>query len=326
MPKAAQLERNKADYAVHSVENALDLLDAICDEGGEARVTQLSQRLGMSKASVFRLLATFENRGFVERSEDSLKYRLGLSACEMGQKIVARMGVLRKARPTMDRLARQCNESVYYVVRRNDYLLMLDMVDSAQQVKIVALVGQRFPLATTAAGRIFLAFDGEKPLAGISVVNHSDSFAFLGLYLCLPEWRGRGIAFALWEARGHIGIRLAGEPGSLCWTEIVTRDPEGAKAFYGGLFGWTFKASDVSGPTEYHEIHREDQAIGGLLPMKGQWWGDVPPHWMPYFFVSDCDAYAAKAAQLGGGAVVPPTDIPHVGRFAVLRDDQGAHF
>lgn len=162
MPRAVRLEcRRKADYAVHSVENALDLLDAICDEGGEARVSQLSQRTGMSKTSVFRLLATFEQRGFVERSDDSVKYRLGLSACEMGQKILARMGVLRKARPTMDRLARQCNESVYFVVRRNDYVLMLDMVDTTQQVKIVPLVGQRFPLATTASGRIFMAYDGE---------------------------------------------------------------------------------------------------------------------------------------------------------------------
>jgi DNA-binding IclR family transcriptional regulator len=162
MPRAAHLgSQQKTDYAVHSVENALDLLDAICDEGGEARVSQLSQRLGMSKASVFRLLATFERRGFVERSDDSVKYRLGLSACEMGQKIIAKMGVLRKARPTMDRLARQCNESIYFVVRRNDYVLMLDMVDSTQQVKIVPLVGQRFPLVTTATGRIFLSYEGE---------------------------------------------------------------------------------------------------------------------------------------------------------------------
>lgn len=162
MPRAAQLTYpQKNDYAVHSVDNALDLLDAICDEGGEARVSQLSKRLGMSKTSVFRLLATFERRGFVERSEDSVKYRLGMSACEMGQKIIARMGVLRKARPTMDRLARQCNESVYFVVRRNDYVLMLDMVDTTQQVKIMPLVGLRFPLATTAAGRIFLAYENE---------------------------------------------------------------------------------------------------------------------------------------------------------------------
>jgi DNA-binding IclR family transcriptional regulator len=163
MPRVAQLNsRSKTDYAVHSVENALDLLNAICDEGGEAQVSQLSQRLGINRNSVFRLLVTFERRGFVERSDDPVKYRLGLSACEMGQKIIARMGVLRKARPAMERLARQCNEAVYFVVRRNDYVLMLDMVDTTQQqVKIVPLVGQRFPLLTTAAGRLFLAYENE---------------------------------------------------------------------------------------------------------------------------------------------------------------------
>lgn len=135
----------------------------------------------------------------------------------------------------------------------------------------------------------------------------------------------RGAVFALWEARGHIGARLVGEENTLCWTEIVTRDPEAARAFYGGLFGWTWKVSDAS-TVEYFEIYREEQPIGGILPMRGEEWGDMPGHLMPYFRVRDCDATAAKAAALGGTAVVPPQDIPHVGRFALLRDDQGAHF
>jgi DNA-binding IclR family transcriptional regulator len=221
MPKAAQLNRAKTDYSVHSVENALDLLDAICDEGGEARVSQLSQRLGMSKASVFRLLATFENRGFVERSDDSLKYRLGLSACEMGQKIIARMGVLRKVRPTMDRLARKCNESVYFVVRRNDYLLMLDMVDSVQQVKIVALVGQRFPLATTAAGRIFLAFEGDGvdtarkriDAPGVVTMTPIEREAVRNCGFCIDEHGfGEGVtcvAVPLFSGKGQVAAALA---------------------------------------------------------------------------------------------------------------------
>lgn len=135
-----------------------------------------------------------------------------------------------------------------------------------------------------------------------------------------------GVVSALWEARGHIGARLVGEENTLCWTELGTRDPDGATAFYGGLFGWTFKASGASGPGEYVEIQREAEAIGGILPMRGDGWGDVPAHWTPYFFVADCDAVTARAAKLGGGAAVPPTDIPDVGRFALLRDDQGAQF
>jgi len=163
MPKvAAATLKQKNGYSINSVENALDLLEAICDEGGEARISQLSQRLGMNKTSVYRLLATFEKRGFVERGEDSVKYRLGLSAYEMGQKLLSRMGMLRKARPSMERLARQCNESVYFMVRRGDEVLLLDMIDSTQQVKITPLTGRRFPLAATAVGRIFQAY-GERP-------------------------------------------------------------------------------------------------------------------------------------------------------------------
>jgi uncharacterized protein len=134
-----------------------------------------------------------------------------------------------------------------------------------------------------------------------------------------------GAVFALWEARGHIGARIVGEANALCWTELATRDPEKAKAFYGGLFGWSWKPSG-SAAAEYFEILRENEPIGGLLPMGGKGWDNVPAHWMPYFMVPDCDAAVSKAGALGGGATVPAADIPNVGRFAVLRDDQGAHF
>ena len=134
-----------------------------------------------------------------------------------------------------------------------------------------------------------------------------------------------GAVFALWEARGHIGARIVGENNALCWTELVTKDLDGAKAFYGGLFGWTWKASESS-PMEYVEIHRGGQAIGGILPMKGEGRVGVPSHWIPYFLVGECEASVAKAAELGGGAVVPTTEIPHVGKFALLRDPLGAHF
>jgi IclR family transcriptional regulator, KDG regulon repressor len=152
--------REKDSYSIHSVENALDLLEALCEESDDFRISHLSEKLGMNKTSVFRLLATFENRGYVEREENSGKYRLGLSIYEISQKFLSRMRLLRKARPVMEQLVRQCNETAYLVVRRNDEILFLDMVDNAQKVKIVSMVGRRFPLLSNAAGRVFLAFDG----------------------------------------------------------------------------------------------------------------------------------------------------------------------
>ena len=62
------------------------------------------------------------------------------------------------------------------------------------------------------------------------------------------------------------------------------------------------------------------------MPMRGDQWKGVPPHWMIYITVADCDARAAQAKQLGGGVCVPPTDIANVGRFAVVNDPQGATF
>jgi hypothetical protein len=53
---------------------------------------------------------------------------------------------------------------------------------------------------------------------------------------------------------------------------------------------------------------------------------DAPAHWLVYFAVGDCDASAAKAARAGATLVVPPSDIPGVGRFAVATDPQGAAF
>jgi len=150
--------REKDSYSIHSVENALDLLEVLSEETDEFRISHLSEKLNMNKTSVFRLLATFENRGYVEREEASGKYRLGLSMYEMSQKFLSRMRLLHKSRPAMEQMVRQCNETAYLVVRRHDEVLFLDIVDSAQKVKIVSLVGRRFPLASTAAGKVFITF------------------------------------------------------------------------------------------------------------------------------------------------------------------------
>ncbi|KIH76788.1 transcriptional regulator, IclR family [Geoalkalibacter ferrihydriticus] len=151
--------REKESYSIRSVDNALALLEALSEEDEELSLSRLSERMGLNKASVFRLLATFERRGYVERRQGSRDYQLGPSAYEIGQKLLSRMGLLRKARPIMEKLVRECDEAAYLVVRRNGDALFLDMVDNIQQVKVVSLVGRRLPLDSCAAGKIFLAYD-----------------------------------------------------------------------------------------------------------------------------------------------------------------------
>jgi IclR family KDG regulon transcriptional repressor len=153
--------RDKESYSIQAVENALDVLEALSEIDDDVRVSQLSEKLAMNKTSVFRLLATFENRGYVEREEHSGKYRLGLSAYEIGQKFLSRMNLLKHAHPVVELLARECDETVYVAVRRRKEVLFLDMVDTTQKVKIVSLIGKRYPLYTTAVGQILLAFNND---------------------------------------------------------------------------------------------------------------------------------------------------------------------
>ncbi len=150
--------RDKDTYCIRSVENALYLLEALAEEDSKCSLSQLSQRLGMTKASLFRLMATFESHGYVERHQGSSEYKLGLAAFEVGQKLLSRMTLLHKARPVMSQLVRQCNETAYLVIQRETDALFLEMVDNDQKVKVVSQVGRRFPLESCAAGKLFLAF------------------------------------------------------------------------------------------------------------------------------------------------------------------------
>ncbi|HEV7768207.1 MAG TPA: VOC family protein [Thermoanaerobaculia bacterium] len=129
----------------------------------------------------------------------------------------------------------------------------------------------------------------------------------------------QGAAFALWQANRQAGVGVRDESNALCWNELQAHDVDAAKHFYPPLFGWRMKESD-----EYTEWHLGENAVGGLMLSNAP--ADVPPHWLPYFAVDDCDAATRKAVSLGGSAIVSCMDIEHVGRFSVLADPQGAVF
>lgn len=109
--------------------------------------------------------------------------------------------------------------------------------------------------------------------------------------------------------------------GSFCWNELMTRDGETAKKFYTALFGWDTRLSPLHG--SYNILVNKGSEIGGIMQM-GEEIPNTPPHWMPYVAVENVDASCEKVKELGGKVCVPPTDIPNVGRFAVISDPTGA--
>jgi len=133
-----------------------------------------------------------------------------------------------------------------------------------------------------------------------------------------------GAVFSLWQPKRHIGADLVNEPGAFCWNELYTTDPNKAADFYMGLFGWTKDARHMD-YGEYVIFNRGGRQMCGMMQIPKEW-RPVPPHWLVYFSVDDCDASVAKATSLGAKAMMPPMDIENVGRFAMLTDPEGAGF
>ncbi len=112
------------------------------------------------------------------------------------------------------------------------------------------------------------------------------------------------------------------QPGAFSWNELMTTDPQGAKDFYGKLFGWSFK-DETSAAMTYTMASNNDTDCAGIMAIPEDAAG-MPPAWGAYVTVEDVDKSAALVAELGGKIIRPPEDIPDVGRFCVLQDPQGA--
>jgi predicted enzyme related to lactoylglutathione lyase len=111
--------------------------------------------------------------------------------------------------------------------------------------------------------------------------------------------------------------------GRFVWHDLMTTDVKSALAFYGELFGWKTTEMDMGPGGKYLMIKAGDRDIGGIVELDAK--HGIPSHWIGYCAVADVDGAARRAAELGGKIAVPATDIPEVGRFAVIEDPQGGH-
>jgi len=174
-----------------------------------------------------------------------------------------------------------------------------------------------------------------------SVELMADRAAFAGAKIVAPPFDvmdvGRmaviqdpaGAMFSLWQPRIHIGAQRMREPGAPSWFELMTTDIEAARRFYADVFGWRAATDAGTGYTEFFLRDtpggKAGRAIAGMLARPAGM-ASIPPSWLVYFDVADVDAAAIVATKLGGRTVVPPRDIPRVGRFAVLMDSTGGGF
>jgi uncharacterized protein len=116
----------------------------------------------------------------------------------------------------------------------------------------------------------------------------------------------------------QMGKRQSHEPGTFCWVDLTTTDADGAKAFYGDLFGWEFRDDEIPGGV-YTMCYRQGDAVAAIVQQDGHL-----ARWNNYVAVTSADETAARAQQLGATTTEEPFDVMEFGRMAVLADRGGA--
>jgi DNA-binding IclR family transcriptional regulator len=149
------MKKPKGDYSIQTVINALRLLEEFQD-AEELGVTHLSRRLDLHKNNVFRLLATLEQRGYVDQSPETERYRLGVRTLELGRAFTRSRSLLQRARPILRALADALGESAHLGVLRGFEVVHLDGAASERLILTRIRVGWRLPAHCTSLGKVLL--------------------------------------------------------------------------------------------------------------------------------------------------------------------------
>lgn len=152
------VRRAKQEYLIRSLGHSLDVLEALSRSPSEIGLAQLARQVSLHKNSVFRLMATLENRGYVERNPATGNYRLGLQAFESGYAYLHHTSIAAAARPALTALARDLRENAYLSVLRQGYVFYQEEEPADRTVRVASRLGSRLPLGCTATGKAFMAW------------------------------------------------------------------------------------------------------------------------------------------------------------------------
>lgn len=134
-----------------------------------------------------------------------------------------------------------------------------------------------------------------------------------------------GAFISIWESEG-MGAFVAGGVGQYGWAELNARGLEKDLPFYKAVFGWDAEHQPMGeGQRDYTTFFSADGQVAGAMEMSPEIPAEVPSYWTIYFGVADVDEAFRRALDLGASEMVAPRDFPG-GRFAIVRDPQGAMF
>lgn len=152
---------------VQSVDRTLSILELISDYDDGLRITEISEKVGLHKSTVHRLLGTLIYKGYVIQNQRTNKYRLTTKLFELGNRVIADMDILKASKPYTEDLMKILNEVVHLVIRDDKDIVYIDKVEANNTIRMASNIGRRSPLYSTSVGKAILAYLDEKEVLEI---------------------------------------------------------------------------------------------------------------------------------------------------------------
>ena len=151
-------KESPSKYHIKVLHKAFRLLDLFSDEDEELSTPEITERLGYTQTTVFRIIANLEEAGYLEKNRETGKYRLGMKLYFLGSLVKPYRFMQNAARPLLHKLAQQTGETVHLAVLHKYQVLYLDKIESKRTVRVVvSQVGHKLPAHCSGVGKALLA-------------------------------------------------------------------------------------------------------------------------------------------------------------------------
>ena len=201
---------------VKSVERTLKILEVLSDYSDGLGITELSDKVNLHKSTVFRLLSTLINRGYVTQDLESSKYKITFKLFELGSKKVDKLDLLKSSKPYTRMLMESVNEVVHLIIRDEAEIVYIDKVEANNTISMASRIGKRNPMYCTATGKAILAFLPEEEV--LKVWNSSKIVKMTGntitdFILFKKELHNiRQNGYAVDDVENELGVRCVAAP------------------------------------------------------------------------------------------------------------------
>lgn len=209
------MKREKSEYAVQAVNNAIDILGLLGDTEGELSMSEIGAKLGLTRSNVNKLLATLEEFGYVEYNRYTGNFRLGVKTFQISQAYINKLNLIEISVQILMMVKEKLNESVYISVLKDGNVVYLNVVETDHAVRVLPRIGNVGPAYATATGKAQLAYKSNEEIERLfnegltkATDNTIDNVDELEEELEKVKQQG----YAIDDEEYEVGVRCVGAP------------------------------------------------------------------------------------------------------------------